>query len=170
MKNIRIVAVMAFLCLVVTVNADAQATASPWYGGAKLGLIDVDAPFGLDEPVNLGLMVGYDLPQIAPNFSIEGEFTTSVVDGDTPVGDWSIVTLAAYGVFKPQFDKFYLKGKAGISFIDVDFPFGSQDEVELGLGFGGGMPISDLGSLELEYTFLELTDASYFSIGYVHRF
>ncbi len=177
MKIFRVAAVMFCLCLMLVVNAHAQA-ASPWYGGVKIGLVDLDdgAGFSVDEPINLGLMVGHDLHHLFPGFSVEGELTTSLADGDVSVpffgkvGDLSVTTLAVYGVYK-SVGELYFKGKAGLALTDADIgAFGSEDDLNLSFGIGGGWTVSEKGSLEVEFTFLEITDATYLSFGYVHRF
>lgn len=169
MKHFRIVLVV--LALLFAVNA--QAAEPKPYMGAKIGQMMPDGG-GFDDATNIGVVLGMTLNQVqAGSISLEGELTFSVADGDIDLfgasGDWDIMTLAGYGVFRSN-GPLYFKGKAGLLYEDVsvDAPglLGgySDDDIGLSIGVGGGYKLSDKASLELEYTIIE-SDVDFLSIG-----
>ena len=166
MKSIRLLVVVVFLALL---GANVQAADSSVYVGAKFGQMMVDES-GFDDATNIGILVGYDL---VPNISLEGELTTSVSDADVDFfgisGDWNVMTLALYGVFRTP-GEFYFKGKAGVLYedVEVDIPTlfsESEDDTGFSAGIGGGWRLNDSGSLEVEFTLIE-SDLNYLSLGY----
>ncbi len=170
MKFVRFTFVVSMLFFMAS-NVSAATTqakkAQPYIGG-KLGLMMPDAS-GVDDAVNLGILVGMTLNEVqAGSIAVEGELTTTVIDGDTGGGDWDVTTLAGYGVFRSN-GPLYFKGKAGLVYWDANFDFGpfsgSDDDINISFGVGGGYKISDKTALELEYTILD-SDLDFLSIGF----
>lgn len=155
-------------------NAAAQQP-SPFYLGAKAIIVDPDFS-GFDEAFNIGVVGGYDLyttPRLI--LSVEGEFTTTLSDGDiSGGGEWDVDTLAVYGVLRTP-GEFYVKAKAG--FLDQDIKAagtgvilpGSADDSGFAYGVGGGWRMNRSAALEIEYTAAS-DDLSFFSVDYVFRF
>jgi len=85
------------------------------YWGAKVTTVNIDAN-NYSNTLNVGLFVGAEFAQAGSNIiSLEGELTTSIVDGDTNVSgiDWSVQTMAIYAAMRTGKDV-YLKIKAGL--------------------------------------------------------
>ena len=148
------------------------------YLGVKGGLIDIDEP-NADNALNIGVYGGYHLLGDQARFpknlgggtlSVEGEFTLTAIDGDAgPSGDWSVMTLAGYAAYRfPLQNSFYLKGKAGGYWqdVDTDRPV-SWDGTDTGVsvGLGGGWKLSK-GVIEAEITLLG-SDVTFLSLGYI---
>jgi hypothetical protein len=154
------------------------AAGSPVYLGVKGGLMDNDAP-GTDYALNLGAYGGYNLLGEGARFpknlgggtlSAEGEFTVTALKGDTSYyGDWNIMTLAGYAAYRfPLPNKFYLKGKAGVRWQDIDT--GNQvgwngSDTGLSFGLGGGWQLNK-SNIEAEITVIS-SDITFVSLGYI---
>jgi hypothetical protein len=148
------------------------------YLGIKGGIMDNDAQ-GTDYAVNLGAYGGYHLLGEGAHFpknlgggtlSVEGEFTVTALKGDTRFyGDWNIMTLAGYAAYRfPLQNNFYLKGKAGVRWQDIDTDGavgwnGSDTGASVGLGAGWNL---GNGSIEAEVTLIE-SDITFVSVGYI---
>ena len=148
------------------------------YLGVKGGIISNDAP-GADNAFNVGVYGGYHLLGDRARFpknlgggtlSVEGEFTVTAIKGDAgPYGDWNIMTLAGYAAYRfPLQNSFYLKGKAGARWQDVDTDRsvrwdGTDTGASVGLGAGWKM---GKGAMEAEITLLG-TDVTMLSLGYI---
>jgi outer membrane immunogenic protein len=155
--------------------AMAQGT-SPLHFGAKVGVLDPDIG-GFDDALNLGVQVGYDLfSDSRGTLSVEGEFTTTLSDGDVAGGgEWDADTLAAYGAFRTAGDV-YLKAKAGFLDQDIKRAGGSGgavitngDDSGFAFGVGGGWRTNRNAAFELEYTVMS-DELTFLSLGYVTRF
>ena len=162
MKKIAIFGIVAALG---SANV-ALAANSPFEFGVKGGLMMNDVS-GFDSAMNAGVVVGYPINDAV---TVEGEFTTSLSDGGTDISgvNWSVQTLAVYGVFKSKGDT-YFKGKLGYlnESVSIDTGYGFSvggDDSGLSYGIGGGMKLGS-GSLEVEYTIIE-ADVNFLSIGY----
>lgn len=146
------------------------------YIGGKAGIMDPDYA-GFDSAMNVGVYGGYhffgkggkfgrDLG--GATFSVEGELTLSLVDGDvTGLGDWSVMTLGAYGVWRqPLGQMVYLKAKAGVTRVDYDVLGSVVDGVdhEGTLGFGAGFRVGS-GVIEAEFTMIG-SHMNFLSVGY----
>lgn len=169
MKLFRFLIVLT-LFLFVAVNVQA-AGAKPYVGG-KIGLMKPDGG-GADDAVNVGVLLGLELHEIpAGSVAIEGELTTTVISGDIGSnGEWDVTTLAGYGVFRTAGTAFF-KGKLGLVYWDADVDGlggGSDDDIDLSFGIGGGYKVSDKASLELEYTIIE-SDLDFLSVGFTMSF
>ena len=173
MKSIRVVIVFLTLFFVTgnVLAATAQNGAQPYIGG-KLGLMMPDGS-GLDDALNIGVVLGMKLNEVeVGSIAVEGELTTTIVDGDIRGGgDWNVTTLAGYGVYRSN-GQFFFKGKLGLVYWDADVDGvggGGADDIDLSFGIGGGYKISEKASLELEYTILE-SDLDFLSLGFIVNF
>jgi len=137
------------------------------YWGAKAASVDVDAN-GYSSALNVGLFVGAEFAQAGSNIvSLEGEITTSILDGDTNASgiDYSIQTLALYAAMRTGKET-YLKVKAGILDREITLSTGgsgSDSGLSWGVGFG-------FNNYEIEYTFFDGdgdADISILSLGYL---
>lgn len=137
------------------------------YWGVKAATVDIDAG-GYSNTLNIGLFVGAEFAQAGSNIvSLEGELTTSLIEGDTPISgvDYSVRTMAIYAAMRTEKET-YLKIKAGILDREITFnvPGSSSDS---GLSWGVGFGFSDY---EIEYTFFDgdgSADISMISLGYL---
>lgn len=163
------------------------------YFGVKGGLMMPDLS-GADDAINIGGLVGIkiqDLPAssgLRGSLAVEGELTMSVIEGDVGSdGEWDILTLAGYGVYRsqPLNGSMYFKGKVGLAYQDIssDIPasqqcytfFGtttcmtvpgysySQDDIGISFGVGLGFKMGPRNNLEVEYTVLD--DVDFLSVG-----
>lgn len=137
------------------------------YWGAKAASVDVDAN-GYGNAINIGLLVGAEFGQLGSNIvSLEGELTTSIIDGDisNTSNDYSVQTLALYAAMRTGSDK-YLKVKAGLLDREITRNSGaasSDSGLSWGVGFG-------FNKYEIEYTFFDGgadADISMLSVGYL---
>lgn len=148
------------------------AMAEGLYLGAKIGVVDADVS-GFDDATNAGVTVGYQFAPVSENISwaLEGEFTTTVSDGDISVfgsnGSWDVDTQALYGVLRIGGDLYgklrlgYLREDVSASVAGVSAD-GSDDGVSGGLG--AGWRANEQLSVELEYTLVE-EDLDFYSVG-----
>lgn len=165
---------------------ETQSAAPHFYIGAKAGVMDHDnvdnASF--DPALNVGVYGGYNFfgeqsrfgrDLGGGTFSAEGEFTFTLLDGDVDAGaaggDWDVLTFAGYGVYRiPVAQNAYLKGRAGLRWIDVDTSpntsgTGSDSGFTFGIGAGFGL---GAGILETELTVVE-SDLLFLSVGFLFR-
>lgn len=151
--------VMVFLAVVGAVPAKA---ADGFYFGAVGALASNDAP-GFDDAINAGVRLGHEFAGIGiGDIAIEGSYTTSVSDGDLPGGGkWSMDTLSGFGVFRSA-GPVYLKGRAGITYWDMDAAGASSDGADFSWGLGVGFSFG-LGQLEFEYSRIQ-EDVDFFGI------
>lgn len=154
------------------------------YFGVKGGLMNLDG--GGDDAINIGGLVGVkmqDLPAssgLRGSISLEGEATITAVDGEVAGGDWSVLTLGGYGVFRTTNPgNVYFKGKAGLAYQDIEVdevcvatpfgpicaPGGSSSDIGLSLGVGVGFKMGARNALEVEFTILD--DVDFLSVGYI---
>lgn len=120
------------------------------YVGVQAGSMNHDGS-GFDGANNLGVVLGYEFLNVAlGDIAIEGGYTNTVDEGNTPVGDWEIETLAAYGVFRTA-GPLYLKVKGGVLRSNVKESLQSNTSTEFSGGIGGGFSVG-IAQLELEYT------------------
>ena len=129
------------------------------YFGVKAGSMSVDVD-GISDVINAGVLVGYNVNK---NLAIEGEFTTSLSDGDATIsgsqGKWNIDTIAVYAVHRSAGDT-YFKGKVGFLNEDISItipgyvPFSGSDS-GLSFGVGVGFEVGKSSRIEFEYTLIE---------------
>lgn len=125
--------------------------------GAKTGPMQVD---GLkDDPTNAGVAVGYEMGVVLGDLGFEGEFTTTMKDGETQSGgDADIDTMGVYATYRsPGF--VYLKARGGF----VRWEAGSQDDTATSMGIGVGFSLG-LIQFELELTQID-DDIDFISLG-----
>jgi len=143
---------------------------SEGYWGAKVAQVDVDSN-NYKSALNLGIFVGAEFAQAGSNIiSLEGELTTSIIDGDTNVAgiDWSVQTMALYAAMRTG-KEVYLKVKAG--FLDREITLStagaSVSGSDSGFAWGAGIGFNNY---EIEYTFIDGdggADLSMISLGYL---
>ena len=124
----------------------------------------------------LAVALGYEMPltQVDPNFSVEGEFTTTISDPDDSVGlatwDISYYTLAGYAKYSlpvsPQLD---LYGRLGLLYdsvtVKTNFAGSSSDsDFGISLGFGGNYEINPKIDFTAGFTIIE-PDINHLSAG-----
>jgi len=156
--------------------ATAQAqTPQEQYAKIQLAIADVD---GFDNGLALVGTYGLKMPQVHPNFSFEGELTTTISDPETSFFGTTLkasyYTLAGYGVYTHQATpKLALFGRAGLLYEDVsiDTPFGSGSSSDFGLSFGVGANVAMQRNLDFTagLTIIE-SDINHISAGVNYRF
>lgn len=159
------------------VGGSAYAADGPLYFGLKAGVMDADAD-GFDGASNFGVLVGYELRRDTNgSFAVEGEYTRKLTEGDIEIGgahgDWTIETLAGYGVYRTA-GNVYAKGKLGLVREEIKVTgFGNSSiagkDTSLSAGAGVGVRFSPETELELELTVIE-EDVNFLSLGYVTHF
>ena len=137
------------------------------YFGTVAGLMKTS--INGDSPFNAGVRAGYNWNS---GFGLEGEYTTSLVDGEASYGsfnwDYSISTLGVYGTYRSQGD-IYFKGRLGVLNESVDFEGEKESDSGLSAGLGLGFSFSENVNLEAEYTLVE-EDVDFWSGTLVFRF
>lgn len=147
------------------------------YMNLQLGISDVD---GYDEGFAAIGTLGRPVPSVHKNFSLEGEFTTTIVDPDTVVAgtgvEVSYFTLGAYGVYTHPVNNYLnLRGRAGLVYYDTDVSTSgagiraSDDGIDPSFGFGVTYNLNKKMDLIAEYTIVE-SDISHLSAGIQYRF
>lgn len=122
-----------------------------------------------DSAFNGGLVLGLQGPVRSGTVGIEGEFTTSLVEGDinrSINGSWDVDTIGFFGVFRSHGSP-YFKAKLGILDADDthDYGFFSQrySDSDIVFGIGIGSP-QQMGDLEVEFTVIN-EDINFISLG-----
>lgn len=157
MRHIKAIFLVGLLGLV----AAAPVAAGELIFGAKTGPMMIDLS-GIDDPTNIGLMVGYQQGVVLGDLAIEGEFTTSSSDGDFLGNKVSIDTMAVYAALRTA-GPVYFKVKGG--FLQEDVKIGSVSDSDSGMSYGAGVGFGiGILQLELEYTQVE-QDVSFLSLG-----
>jgi hypothetical protein len=150
------------------------------YAKAQLAIADVD---GFDNGVALVGTYGLTMPEVHPNFSVEGELSVSVSDPETSVAgntlSVSYYTLAGYGVYThPVTPDFSLYGRGGILYEDVEAEYYhplvgkvSDSDSDIGFSFGLGANVAATKTLDFTagLTVIE-SDITHFSAGAHFRF
>ncbi|MFP3875019.1 MAG: porin family protein [Thiohalophilus sp.] len=170
MKTLKALTAASLLAITGTSYAE-----SGDYMNLQLGISDVD---GYDEGLAAIGTFGRPAPNVHENFSVEGEFTTTIADPDATIAGNSVevsyFTLGAYGVFSVPLNQYAnLRGRAGMIYYDTDVagaaPYGSDDGFELSAGFGATYNLNQQMDLIAEYTIIE-SDISHLSAGIQYRF
>ncbi|MBN1378305.1 MAG: outer membrane beta-barrel protein [Gammaproteobacteria bacterium] len=160
MNRIKCVLVIGFL-FSASFTANAQSDKNG-YAGLKAGPMMIDLG-GIDDPLNIGLVGAYINDA---GFGFEGEFTTSIVEGELAGNyDVSIQTVAAYATFRTPGDS-YFKAKLGLLNEDVEIGSRSDSDTGSSFGIGVGFNTASGGKFEIEYTIIE-EDVNFLSIGYL---
>lgn len=158
-----------------TYASAAFAQESPFYVGAKVGSMDADFS-GFDRAINVGIFVGYDLMRDNRGaLSVEGDFTTTISDGDiSGGGEWDADTLAAYAAYRTAGDV-YLKVKAGYLNQDIKGTgagaanISHADDSGFSYGAGAGWRLNHKSGFEIEYT-VASDQLTFISLNYLTRF
>ena len=148
---------MAFGLVAATLStaAMAQSTNGLMFGG----MAGFTKPHGSDN--DAGVTIGARLgKQIQGNFSWEADLHLGIIDGKIGANhDWSINSVAAYGVYRTDGD-IHLKAKLGVAYWDDDFDHDTSLSAGIGIGFRMGR-----GILDVEYT--QVNDyVDYITVGY----
>ena len=153
----------------------------------KLGYMSVDLN-DADPIFSLGVLYGYG---ITSGFSVEGELNLGLSGGEYDKtlssgtrlqGEYSIWTLAAYGVYRYSVtDVIFLKGKLGILYENIErdgtqtpsagTPL-SDNRKTTGFGAAGGLGVGFIikdSTLEFEVTGID-EDIIFYSIGINYSF
>lgn len=172
MKTLRLLTAASLL-----VVAGASYAEPGDYLNLQLGISDVD---GFSDGLAAIGTFGRPVPNVHENFSVEGEVTTTIVDPDTVVSgntvEVSYFTLGAYGVYTLPLNPYTsLRGRAGLVYYDTDVSRsgpgtqGSDDGIDLSVGFGVTYNLNTQMDLIAEYTIVE-SDISHLSAGIQYRF
>jgi len=182
--------IQIFALFILTINTQLlYAGSGGMYLLPKLGFMKVDLT-NANDLGSLGLLFGYGLTK---NVSIEGEvnasfnlFNDSWSGGEYEIPDltnggllnsgvYKIWTIAAYGVYRlPVFKSFYLKGKLGVLYENVE----RTDTIDVGEttndtgvagGLGMGFYMGKKVTMELEATLID-KDITFYSLGLHIRF
>lgn len=139
----------------------AAPASADWFFGAKTGpmIIDVSGS-GVSDPVNTGVVVGYDIGAVVADLALEAEITTTTGDGKISGDKVDLDTQALYLAIRTG-GPIYFKAKGG--FLQVDGPGGTDSGASYGIGVGFGIGIAQL---ELEYTQTSVDpDLAFVSVG-----
>ncbi len=147
MKTIKVMAAAAAIALPLQFAQAEDATVN-----AQIVLPSVSGFSG-----GTGIALGYEMPMpdVTPNFSIEGELTKSISSPAASGFEYSYYTLAAYAKYShPVNAKLEVFGRAGLLYESVEydvqscnfvFPVGlvcgtqSVSKTDTGLSLGGGI-------------------------------
>jgi hypothetical protein len=135
--------------------AMAQSTNNLMFGGT----VGFAKPHGSDN--DSGTTIGGRLSQkIQGNVSWEADLNLGVTDGKVGTkNDWSINSVAAYGVYRTDGD-IHLKAKLGVAYWDDDLDHDTSLSAGIGIGFRMGR-----GVLDVEYTQIN-SYVDYITVGY----
>ncbi|HEY3486481.1 MAG TPA: hypothetical protein VGL10_00310 [Gammaproteobacteria bacterium] len=134
--------------------------------GAKAGSVDYDVS-GSDPGVNGSLQLAFDLFDLGvADIALEGEFSTSLSDGELGGADVSFESTGLYAALRTA-GPVYLIARAGYASTEVEFEDGSttdDDGVATGLGVGFSVGLR----MEIEHTTYEIedTDINYLTLGF----
>ena len=184
MKTFKILAAAAAIALPLQFAQAEDATVN-----AQLVLPDVDQMSG-----GMGIAIGYEvpMPDVNPNFSVEGEFTTTIsspdrsesVFGTTITGEVSYFTLAAYAKYNhPVNEQLDVFGRAGLLYSNSEVSYscsgtfcgsipmpGSDSETDTGLSFGFGMNYGINEQMDFTAGYTVITDdATHLSAGIKYK-
>lgn len=146
---------LSLLVLMSLLLAAAPAKAGEWFFGAKIAYFEIDVP-NIDDPDNVGLVLSYDWDVDYGSLGVEGEFTTSFLEGRLGTQKVELDTAGLYGVYRTRGPGFgstgpYLKLKAGAAYTDLTVGDVATDDTNFSAGFGLGLNMA-MASFELEYT------------------
>lgn len=134
--------------------------------GAKTGpmQVDVDGAVLDEDPVNVGILLGYEFDGRPGGFALEGEITRSTSPGNVFGIDVEVESQGLYLSYATR-GKLYLKGRVG--YMDAGLVAGTLSEMEDGESYGLAVGLR-LGAvrLELDYTSID-DDITFVSVGIV---
>ncbi|MDH5776799.1 MAG: porin family protein [Gammaproteobacteria bacterium] len=167
---LRIVKILSLAVVLSAINFTANAAGA--YYGIKGGLFEVENS-SYDKAANIGFIVGADITASSVHsVSLEGEYTTTVIDGDLAGGgEWSINTFGLFAAFRAG-GRLYFKGKIG--YIDREINYssgGTSDRNSLAYGLGFGIRRGTTTKLEFEYAVIDddntFADINFISVAYL---
>lgn len=159
MQKKMVLTVIGLLVLLLAANS---AMAAGITFGAKSGPMQLDTD-GVEDPINAGVAVGYEFGIVLGDIGLEGEFTTTVKEGELGIQRLKLDTAGAYVTYRsPGF--IYLKGRAGYVGWDADFNQNGTDD-DTGASYGAGLGFNlKIVKFELEYTKID-DDIDFISLG-----
>lgn len=132
---------------------------APFYFGAKVGVLNPEPPI-FDSALNIGALAGYRLYAVENgSIALEGEFTTTLVDGNAPVGNWDADTMAVSLAVRAG-GSVYLGVKVG--YADVRATFGDDSGFVTGLDVGWRVE----RNAAIEFGYLKFDEFKFFSFGF----
>jgi len=178
MKNRIITGACGILLLLGMTSAMAAGTVNGVRGGAQLAFSDVS---GLNTGLAAVLTGIFPMPEVHPEFTVEGEFTTTVNNPDdsqsSPFGKISVelsyYTLAGYGVWNHKVTPTVtFKARVGLLYENLKekstvFGFSSTNtdtNIEVSYGVGAVFDIKKNFDIIAEYTVIE-NDISHLGAG-----
>lgn len=138
-----------------------SAQAADWYFGVTAGPMMIDTP-SLNDPTNVGLLLGREWSVGLGDVGLEGEFTATIDEGSLGGQDVSISTQALYAAFRSA-GALYLIGKVGVLREEVEIGAASATDTGASVGAGVGLSLG-IARVELQYTVIE-SDVAYVSLG-----
>lgn len=146
---------LSLLILMSLLLATVPAKAGEWFFGAKIAYFEIDVP-NVDDPDNAGLVLSYDWDVEYGSLGVEGEVTTSFLEGRLGTQKVELDTAGLYGVYRTRGPGSnstgpYLKLKAGAAYTDLTVGDVATDDTNFSAGFGLGLNMA-MVSFELEYT------------------
>ena len=155
----KILTTLALIAAMLTSTAMAQSTNGLMFGGT----VGFDKPHGSGN--DSGVTIGGRLSQpIQGNVSWEADLNLGIADGTVgTTHDWSINSVAAYGVYRTDGD-IHLKAKLGVAYWDDNFDHDTSLSAGIGIGLRMGR-----GILDVEYTQIN-NYVDYITVGYSLRF
>ena len=158
----------SFLILLTSAALIASAHAEGYFG-AKAIKSDVDSS-AYDSALDIGIFLGADFATLGSNtISLEGELTTTIIDGSVGSSDWSLQTFALYAAMRTGKDT-YLKIRGGYMDREITVsPGGSNSDTGFAYGIGFGFPAAG-STMEIEYTVYNggsSADITMLSLGYL---
>ena len=150
--------------------------AGGFYLGASTGIMDADVS-GFDEATNAGILAGYDVyTKDIIAVPLEGEFTTTVSDGDVKIqgykGNWDIDTQAAYIAVRGG-QRAYIKVRYGVVHNDVTVKVAGfrRSESDTSGSWGGaiGWMFTDHWGIQVDGTMVD-SDVNYWNLGMKYQF
>ena len=164
--------IMVAVAALLVLGSFTNDAAGGLYVGGKGGIMMVDVGSG-DDPINVGIVVGYAMdPADWGTLAVEGEYTMSVVDGEVSGGGQSVKfdlsTLAVYAAYRSAGSVY---GKLKVGFLREEMTILGTSGDDTGLSFGGGVGLcfGEALSAEVEYTLIE-QDVSFISGGAIFMF
>jgi outer membrane immunogenic protein len=140
----------------------AAPVSADWFFGAKTGPMLIDTAGSISDPVNTGVVIGYDIGAVVADLALEAEFTTTTGDGKFSGSAVTLDTQALYLAFRTA-GPIYFKAKGG--FVNEDLSIGNVSATDSGVSYGIGLGFGiGIAQLELELTAIE-TDIAFFSVG-----
>ncbi len=181
MKSIKIIAAAAAVALPLQFAQAAEPTVN-----AQLVIPDVDGFSG-----GMGIALGYEMPMpdVNPNFSVEGEFTTTISNPDTDMFgatvEISYYTLSGYAKYNhPINEQLDVYGRAGLRYgkseaevaytcwtgtgLGTCTETASDTETGLSFGFGMNYGINEQMDFTAGYTVIS-SDINHLSAGIKYK-